>query len=190
MSSADMNAPDRHLRTGTDPNVAEVVLNPGDYFVGDRSHRVRTLLGSCVSITLWHPRLRIGAMSHYMLATRSRSDPAVPLNARYGDEALTLMIEQLAGMGVPAATCQAKIFGGGEMFAAQQNSRTVGRKNGNCARRLLAERGIAVAAASIFGVGHRNIVFNVNTGDVWSRQVDPASVVLATQPELPCPTSR
>jgi chemotaxis protein CheD len=170
--------------------VCEVVLQPGEYFVGDRKHRVHTLLGSCVSITLWHPRARIGAMSHYMLAQRGSNDKGMALNARYGEEALTLMIEQLADLGVAANKCQAKVFGGGEMFLSHQGNPSVGRKNGDAARELLRERGITLTAASMFGIGHRNIIFNVNTGDVWSRQVDPASVVLVPQQELPCPISR
>jgi chemotaxis protein CheD len=172
------------------PEVCDVVLQPGEFFVGDRRHRVHTLLGSCVSITLWHPRARIGAMSHYMLAQRGGNDAGMELNARYGEEALTLMIEQLARLGVAADKCQAKVFGGGEMFQTQQRNPTVGRKNGDAARELLRERGIALTAASMFGIGHRNIIFNVNTGDVWSRQVDPASVLLVSQQEPPCPISR
>ncbi len=180
MSNAEMSA----------SATCEVVLQPGEFFVGDRKHRVRTLLGSCVSITLWHPRARIGAMSHYMLAQRGINDRDIALNARYGEEALTLMIEQLARLGVAAASCQAKVFGGGEMFMSQPRSPTVGRRNGDAARALLRERGIVLTAASMFGVGHRNIIFNVDTGDVWSRQVDPSSVVLVPRQELPCPISR
>ncbi len=168
----------------------ELTLNPGEYFVGDRTHRVHTLLGSCVSITLWHPRARIGAMCHYMLARRGANDPGAPLNARYGEDALTLMIEALAKLGVAPAKCQAKIFGGGDMFNMQQGDSTVGRKNGDAAHELLRDRGITVTAESIFGVGHRNIIFDVNTGDVWSRQIDPSSVTLASLQEQPCPISR
>lgn len=48
----------------------EVYLLPGEYFVGDARYRIRTVLGSCVSITLWHRPLRIGAMSHFLLSER------------------------------------------------------------------------------------------------------------------------
>jgi chemotaxis protein CheD len=190
MSSAEKSSPEAQATGLNAAAMVEVLLQPGEYFVGDRSHIVRTLLGSCVSITLWHPRLRVGAMCHYMLAERNGTVRNAPLNARYGDDALTLMIEQLTAMGAPVAKCQAKIFGGGDMFVGQQRSATIGRKNGDAARALLAQRGIAVTAASMFGIGHRNIIFNVNTGDVWSRQVDPSQLARANNQELPCPTSR
>ena len=50
-----------------DPEVREIFLNPGDYAFGDEQVRMRTLLGSCVAVTFWHPKLRVGAMCHYLL---------------------------------------------------------------------------------------------------------------------------
>ena len=48
----------------------DVFLQPGEYVVGDAALRVRTMLGSCVSVTLWSPARRVGAMSHFLLASR------------------------------------------------------------------------------------------------------------------------
>ena len=42
----------------------DVVLGPGDLYFGRGEHQVRTLLGSCVGITLWHPRAYLGGMCH------------------------------------------------------------------------------------------------------------------------------
>src|SRR5258706_9681502 len=98
----------------------DVFLQPGEYFIGDASHRIHTVLGSCVSITLWNPSSRVGAMSHFLLATRGEVaqvdvDQHV-LDARYGDEALRLMLRELSRRQPSATPCQAKIFGGGDMF--------------------------------------------------------------------------
>lgn len=149
----------------------EIFLQPGEYFVGDARHRVRTLLGSCVSITIWHPRMQIGAMSHFLLPTRGKTRPVEP-DARYGDEALWLMLRELAELGVPQTQCQAKIFGGGDMFPqhSREDQINVGKKNGITARLLLTACGIPIISESLFGVGHRNIVFDISTGHVWSRQ--------------------
>ena len=154
----------------------DLMLKPGEYAVGDARCRMRTVLGSCVSITLWHPRWHIGAMSHFLLATRNA--PAEGgLDARYGDEALTLMLRDLERVGVSGPQCEAKIFGGGNMFPEQDSPGAlhVGRRNGEAARHLLQGRGIAVQSESLFGVGHRQIIFDVASGDVWSRQIQPAS---------------
>jgi len=49
----------------------------------------------------------------------------------------------------------------------------VGQRNGEAALALLQEHGIDVVSQSLFGIGHRQIVFDVSKGDVWSRQVTP-----------------
>lgn len=156
-----------------------VFLNPGEYFVGDARHKIRTLLGSCVSITLWHPALRMGAMSHFLLAERPARLIGPP-DARYGKEALGLMMSDLARHGVNPRDCKAKIFGGGDMFPqhrAPQNAGLVGRRNGEAARHLLDAEGICVTSESLFGVGHRKIMFDVKSGHVWARQVKPVDAL-------------
>jgi len=157
----------------------DVVLKPGEYAVGDARCWLRTVLGSCVSITLWHPHRRMGAMSHFLLSARSMPGDG-ELDARYGSEALELMVRGLEGVGVDARECEAKVFGGGNMFPEHDTPAMlqVGRRNGEAARRLLQQRGIAIQSESLFGVGHRQIVFDVASGDVWARQVQPVSGVM------------
>ena len=145
----------------------DVMLRPGEYAVGGAESQMRTLLGSCVSITLWHPRLRVGAMSHFLLAERPSADAsAAPRHdARYGQDALHLMLDHLARVRVTGSECEAKIFG----------AIGVGRRNGEAARQLLLDRGIPVISESLFGNGHRQIIFHPASGDVWVRQVQPGS---------------
>lgn len=146
-----------------------VVLRPGEYFVGDRRYRVATLLGSCVSVTLWHPALRVGAMCHYLLATRPSSSSGHTRDARYGEDALALMLSELVRLGVPPTECEGKLFGGGDMFPEQQKAQQfeIGLKNGEAARRLLDAQGIPIKSESLYGASHRKIIFVVATGDVW-----------------------
>ena len=155
-------------------SMVDVFLQPGQYFVGGASCRIRTLLGSCVSITLWHPGLRIGAMSHFILATGGRRRRAA-LDGRYGEDAMALMVRELKQAGVAAEQCHAKIFGGGDMFPghAWHDAPKIGERNGEAARALLRAHGIKVVSESLFGVGHRQIVFEVGSGHVWARQVRP-----------------
>ncbi len=155
-------------------DVIDIFLQPGDYFVGDASFRIRTLLGSCVSITLWQPRLRIGAMSHFLLPERGNGQSP---DARYGEDALALMLADLRPYGVRGSECEAKIFGGGDMFPGRaRKGPGIGEKNGAAARSLLARHAIPVVSESLFGNGHRQILFDIASGDVWSRQLEKASV--------------
>jgi chemotaxis protein CheD len=155
----------------------EVILQPGEYFVGG-GMRVRTLLGSCVSITLWHPRRRIGAMSHFVLADRGGARRGTP-DARYGNEALALMMAELALLKVAPEECEGKIFGGGDMFPEQASRMAgmagVGRRNGEAAWALLEASGVKVVSQHLYGDGHRQIIFDLDTGHVWVRHVKPGA---------------
>lgn len=153
----------------------DVFLQPGDHFVGDAGFRIRTMLGSCVSITLWHPHSRLGGMSHFLLPTRGGVRRGVELDGRYGDEALALMLTEFRKAGIAPAACQAKIFGGGNMFPGQvrDSERAVGQRNGQAAQELLAAHGIPMISKSLYGVGHRQVIFDIASGHVWAHQVRP-----------------
>lgn len=153
--------------------MTDIFLQPGEYFVGNAECRIRTLLGSCVSIILWHPVRRVGALSHFLLSSRG-VDPAPELDARYGAEAMRLMLRELKRLNVSATECQGKIFGGANMFPQQIKAGrpNVGQRNGETARDLLHSHGISIVSESLFGVGHRQIIFDVKSGDVWVRQFE------------------
>ncbi len=162
-------------------HLLDVFLQPGEHFVGDENYRIRTLLGSCVSITLWHPGRKIGAMSHFLLSCRVPNDAiSRQLDGRYAKEALWLMLQELERLDVAPSECDGKIFGGGNMFPRQAAARNIGQINGETARALLRAHRIPIVSESLFGVGHRQVIFDVSSGDVWSRQSD---VVEARMPE-------
>ena len=161
--------------TMVESKTTDIFLMPGDYFVGDEQYRVRTLLGSCVSVTLWHPRLRIGAMSHFLLpGTSGKKSPDKP--GTYGADAMDLLLRGMARHGVPLIQCQGKIFGGAAMFPRNVKVRDIGMQNGDFARTLLHQHGIRVVSESLFGEGHRQLIFTIRSGEVLSRQVPPDSI--------------
>jgi chemotaxis protein CheD len=175
----------------TQAATTDVFLLPGEYFVGGAQHRVRTLLGSCVSMTLWDPVRRIGAMSHFLLTGRRGTGR---LDARYAEDALALMLAELAALGVAPGELQAKVFGGGNMFPSLVGrdgklgkDGDVGRRNGAVACALLAAHGIPVLSQSLYGIGHRRIQFDISNGDVWSRQDKPTAIVTGKVIQMPMP---
>lgn len=161
----------------------EIFLQPGELFVAGHEYQLRTILGSCVSITLWHPATCTGAMSHFMLPSRgaAKTAAAAELDGRYGDEAMHLMASQLAAQGVAVAQCQGKVFGGGNMFPRHLHGKAinVGQSNGEAARALLRAHGVELVSEHLFGLGHRQVIFDVGNGDVWVHQVRPSHPTLA-----------
>jgi len=149
----------------------EIVLQPGEFHFGDRNTRIRTLLGSCVAITLWHPKLLVGGMCHFLLPSR----PLIPrsCDGRYGEEAMALLIAAIASHGTKPREYEAKLFGGGNMFPGKGKADAfdVGTRNADIAMQMLARHGIVPKATSLGQAGYRNVYFDVGTGNVWVRHV-------------------
>lgn len=159
------------MRFATD--AIEIFLQPGEIYFGDHSTRIRTVLGSCVAITLWHPRLKIGGMCHYMLARR-KGRHGVELDGRYADEALQILLREINAVGGNPREYQVKLFGGGNMFVRAPSSAhqqiNVADDNVVAGRVLLARHGFAISAEQLGGHGHRQVIFEISSGDVWVRK--------------------
>lgn len=155
----------------------EVLLHPGEFYFGDADTRIRTLLGSCVAITVWHPSERIGGMCHYMLPTRHRRTAGEPLNGKYADEAVAWLLEQMAGAGTTPFDYQIKMFGGGRQFVDTVSAAAIDvpERNVQVGLDLLAASGLALTARHLGGTGHRQVILDIATGDVWLSHVDRAA---------------
>ena len=173
----------------------EIFLIQGEVYFGDRDTRIRTVLGSCVAITMWHPNLLIGGMCHCLLPSRHpggrkihtrienspidfpsrRATNKKELDGTYVDEALELMFSEIQRSGTRAGEYQIKLFGGGNMFPAttKPSARHVGLKNTGIVSQLLAHHGLKVRAEHLGGIGHRNLIFDIGTGHVWMRHQAP-----------------
>ncbi|MBI1905710.1 MAG: chemotaxis protein CheD [Rhodocyclales bacterium] len=158
------------------PGPIEIFLQPGDFYFGDAHTRIRTLLGSCVAITIWNEARKIGGMCHYMLPAHTRSGTQA-LDGRYADGAMALFMRELRGTATRPRDYQVKIFGGGRMFTTAHPGRTnvealdVGRRNIETGRHLLSRQGFRVVAEHLGGEGHRNVIFDIATGEVWIRYI-------------------
>ena len=149
--------------------ILEVFLHPGDFHFGHAETRIVTLLGSCVSITVWHPHLRVGGMCHFMLPSRGVIPDGEDFDGRYGDEAMLLLLRHIRQTGAPPGDFHAKLFGGANMFAlqCQRDEANVGERNLEMAESLLARHEIPLKARHVGGDGHRKLMFDVWSGDVW-----------------------
>jgi|WetSurMetagenome_2_1015567.scaffolds.fasta_scaffold00358_16 chemotaxis protein CheD len=152
-------------------HVIEIFLQPGDLYFGGCDTRIRTVLGSCVSLTFWHPALLVGGMCHYMLPNRvqERCDANMQaLDGRYADEAIEMLIKEINAVGLPRNEFQVKLFGGGNMFPDRSNPiSNIGIRNVEIARHLVAMHGFNCVAEHLGGDGHRNVIFDIWSGHVW-----------------------
>ena len=144
-----MNTPD---------GILEIFLRPGEFYFGEGRTRIRTLLGSCVAITLWHPTRLIGGMSHYMLPSRlSHRKKDSALDGRYAEDVMEMFMRELKRSHSRAAEYQVKIFGGGRMFettAKNDKSRAhadVSERNVRIGRELAGRYGFHFTAEDLGG---------------------------------------
>lgn len=165
----------------------DIFLQPGDFYFGDRDTRIRTILGSCVAITIWHPKKHIGGMCHYMLPSHAKhtkhskhtrhhhhhGNHLHELDGRYAEDVIHMFLHEIKKAGTKVSDFQVKIFGGGNQFPHQDKSVfSVPDKNMEIGRSLLHQHGFVITNEHMGGNGRRNIMFDLWSGDVWVKHVE------------------
>ncbi|MDH4234449.1 MAG: chemotaxis protein CheD [Gallionella sp.] len=143
---------------------------PGDFHFSDKNVRIHTVLGSCVSIAVWHPQLCIGGMCHPILPNRWKGKPGSGnLDGHYADDAIELLLREIRKRNTRPDEYKVKLFGGGNMFQrslAENNFNDAG-SNVDAARVLLKAGGFNISVEHVGGSGHRTIIFDLCDGNVW-----------------------
>jgi chemotaxis protein CheD len=165
----------------------DLYLRGGDFHFSGKPVRLRTVLGTCVAITMWHPAKRLGGMCHYLLPTRGSTQGAQKAAPGfYADEVLDLFDAAVARFHTTAVDYQVKLLGGGNMFPSRPaagpctgsvcnderrvHCALIGCQNIAAGRRLLAEHGYRIAAQEAGGHGSRDIYFEPCSGELWVRR--------------------
>lgn len=123
-------------------------------------------LGSCIVITLYDPRLKIGALSH---AAFSLAKGAAPLykDTAYIEIAIGEMIGKFTVEGSKRNDLEAKLIGAANMFSGTSSS--FSDNNIMAAREKLAGEGIKIVGESVGGNMGRSVEFALDTGIVTVR---------------------
>ena len=149
----------------------EIFLNPGEYAFGAAQTRIRTLLGSCVAVTFWHPGMRIGAMCHYLLPARGPAQ-AGPPEGKYAEDVIPIIGAHFLALNLPPGSLEVKMFGGSNMFPGLSLSQSlnIGTKNIHVGLTILTRHGFNIVNYDLAGGSNRNVVFDIPSGEVWVRQ--------------------
>lgn len=126
---------------------------------------VTTILGSCVAVSLWDERRRIGGINHFMLPLFTGSGISSP---RFGDVAMRQLFEGLTALGARPALLQARVFGGACMFTALNGGSPaathLGQKNVDLALQFLARAGVRPVQVETGGERGRKVTFRTDEG--------------------------
>jgi chemotaxis protein CheD len=156
--------------------LSDVYLLPGEVYLARKPTIIRTILGSCVGVSFWSPRLGVGALSHSLLPRCARETNLDPSTGhRYVDFAIRDLARQMDDLGALRSEVQVKLFGGGDVLLVSEAASaipTVGKMNCEVALEVVRAEGFRVTASSLGGTLGRNIQFNTATGEVLLRWLD------------------
>lgn len=149
-----------------------VTLYPGEFFATKQDDQlISTVLGSCIAITLYDERNRVGGMNHFMLA-RDNSGRDDGESGRFGEYAIELLLNDVLKKGGARANLTAKVFGGSNIFNAPDSSAVqVGAQNIDFAFHYLEMECIPVKSSNVGGTLPRKIFFDPKTSKVWLKHI-------------------
>ncbi|MDD3413599.1 MAG: chemotaxis protein CheD [Lachnospiraceae bacterium] len=129
-------------------------------------------LGSCVGIAIRDPQTKIGGLAHIMLpdSTQIRNNSNV---AKFADTGIEELVRQVISEGAVRSRLVAKIAGGAQMFAFQNNSELVrvGDRNVEATLQKLKEMRIPVLSQDT-GLNYgRTVEFYPENGDFIIKSV-------------------
>jgi chemotaxis protein CheD len=143
-----------------------LVLMPGQLHFGRSAASLRTLLGSCVAITLWHPAKRMGGMCHYLLPSRQRA-PGTVADGRFGDEALELMVAALTRMGTRPEEYVAHLYGGADTMPDTAKTKlNIGERNIEQGWSLIDRYGFQLDGVDVGDNVPRTVLLDCGSGEV------------------------
>jgi chemotaxis protein CheD len=146
---------------GIEKNLArEMPVGMGQAVVTREPARLTSILGSCVAITMYAPKLQLGILSHVVLPNANGS-VAVP--AKFADSAVPYMISVMQDRGVKLGELVAKVAGGACMFGGGRFM-DIGEHNARVAIAELEAAHIPIIGRDIAGNVGRRICFDLSTG--------------------------
>ena len=148
-------------------DLQDVYLRPGEIFFGKgKQIVVRTLLGSCVAITLWHPKKHFGGMCHVTMPTRQFTGSFQHLDTNYADEAMTYFMHKLTVFKLKPREFVVGLYGGGKMFDVKERDGGVGGGNVKAVREQLMNNSFHIFQESTAGENYRKIWLSLEDGNV------------------------
>jgi len=148
-----------------------VKILPGEFFATRDQTMIVTVLGSCVSVCLSDPDLKIGGMNHFLLPSdNGNSSGILTDSARYGVFAMELLINELLKLGARRRALVAKVFGGGNMLNGI-TAHNIGERNAEFVLEYLQMEQIPILAADLLDYYPRKVYFFPATGLVKVRKI-------------------
>lgn len=156
----------------------KIYLNPGELVLAEEPVMVTTVLGSCISVTMFHPKSGAAGICHAMLPKGRGSD-----SFKYVDASINHMVKFYKSRKIRGNEIEVKLFGGADMFKnVNPNTRslTVGWQNIALANECLKAYGLVLGASDVGGNKGRKLVFTTDNGAVYIRKMSGHDQICCT----------
>src|SRR5258707_7845614 len=111
-----------------EPELKQVYLHPGELYASSEPANIKIILGSCVAVCLYNPRLSIGGATHFLLPALEGEGQLSP---RYGNVAIERLLQELRLAGSKNKDLHAELYGGASVLQAFSSGANglIGEKN-------------------------------------------------------------
>ncbi|MCG7848401.1 MAG: chemotaxis protein CheD [ANME-2 cluster archaeon] len=148
------------------------IVRMADFKVAKNEYLLVTVgLGSCVGVTLYSPRTKVGGLAHIMLPDSSKArlnnvnGNGREYMAKYADASIELMIDEIKNLGAGRSKLVAKIAGGAHMFQCNDNGDlNIGDENVLAVKNKLDDLRIEIIAEDTGEDYGRTLEFDLGTG--------------------------
>ena len=138
-------------------------------------------LGSCVGVTLYDERKKIGGMVHVMLPSTELAKGKDFNKSKFADSAVPDLLNQMIRFGADRRRLVAKLTGGAQMFAlsgAADSLLKIGARNVDACKKALAALGIPILAEDTGGSWGRTVELFAETGILEVRAIGKAKTLI------------
>jgi chemotaxis protein CheD len=152
-----------------------VYLHPGEIFFSNKPSMVSTVLGSCLSITMFDDRTKFGAISHCQLpickgANKHCRNCIAPY--KFVECTIKNMITKFEENKINRYDLAVKIFGGADVFSNEEGLfLDVGKQNIITAKKEIIDYKLNLVAMDVGGNEGRQIIFTTNNGDIFLHRI-------------------
>lgn len=146
----------------------------GKIFAAREPVVLKAILGSCVGLALYHPRLKAGLLGHIVLP-ESADRPGPP--GKFANRAIPFAIEALREMGVNSVGLVARIAGGANMFGTG-GPMQIGDANIQATIDALKAANIRLTRQEVGGTSGRRVTLDCSTGEFRIESSGQPPVVL------------
>lgn len=152
-------------------------LDAGKVIMTKEKCKIVTVLGSCISVTMFHPKLKIAAICHALYPECENKHREQITNSnevfKYVDCSIIKMCELFEKENISLKDVEVKVFGGAELLNNNPDNKflTVGKKNIESATSTLERKNLHIKNSNVGGKEGRKIIFYTETGEVYMKKI-------------------